>query len=114
MASVSSREASVVWTPRDGLAIPAAIGSIRRASSPDPRPAAWTMAPRTRRLLRIGGALYLLGVGMLAGVLVERLRFDGRRAEILGRYQAALQANHADLMAIELTAQAHARQPGSP
>jgi hypothetical protein len=38
----------------------------------------------------IGLGLYLVGFGMLAGVAVERMRFDHKRADILARYDEAL------------------------
>lgn len=34
---------------------------------------------------------YLLGFGMLAGVVVNRMLFDRKRSEVLGRYEQALQ-----------------------
>jgi len=47
---------------------------------------------RTRALLGIGLGLNLFTVGGLLGMLVERIRFDQRRAPVLSRYEAALHA----------------------
>lgn len=57
-----------------------------------------------RRAIRlvIGFAcLYLAAVGFLAGVVVERLRFDARRASVLGRLTAAERQVRARLMDLE-------------
>jgi hypothetical protein len=52
-------------------------------------------------LIGIGLGLYLLGFGMLAGVAVERLRFDHKRANVLTRYDEALREWHAFRMELE-------------
>ncbi len=52
-------------------------------------------------VIRIAVGLYLIGAGMLAGVIAERMRFDGRRAEILARYEQALAVRNMQLMAVE-------------
>jgi hypothetical protein len=46
--------------------------------------------PTRRVVLGIGIGLYLLSVGGLVGVLVERIRFDHRRASVLARYDTLL------------------------
>ena len=43
-----------------------------------------------RAVLGVGVGVYLVGVGMLAGVAIDRIRFDRQRAEVLGRYEQAL------------------------
>jgi hypothetical protein len=58
-------------------------------------------ARRTRVLLGIGMGLYLLSLGGLVGIVVERIRFDYRRAPLLARYEALLHARQATLMTIE-------------
>jgi len=45
--------------------------------------------------------MYLVGFGMLAGVAVERMRFDHERAEVLARYDEALREWHAFRIALE-------------
>jgi hypothetical protein len=52
-------------------------------------------------ILGIGIGLYLLSLGGLLGVLVERIRFDHRRAPVLARYDALLHARQETLMSIE-------------
>lgn len=52
-------------------------------------------------LLGIGLGLYLIGFGMLAGVAVERMRLDHRRADVLARYDEALREWHAFRMELE-------------
>jgi hypothetical protein len=54
-----------------------------------------------KTLLGIGLGLYLVGFGMLAGIAVERMRFDHRRADVLSRYDAALREWHAFRMELE-------------
>jgi hypothetical protein len=58
---------------------------------------------RRRRLAVIVGivCLYLAGVGFLSGVLVERVRFDARRAAVLERLSTTEQRLHARLMDLE-------------
>ena len=58
----------------------------------------------------VAGALaaYLLALGLLGGILVERLRFDRSRTAVLERYDAAVHDLKAQRMAIEL-GQARAR-----
>jgi len=46
-------------------------------------------------LLGIGLGLYLVGFGVLAGIAVERMRFDHERADVLAHYDAALREWHA-------------------
>lgn len=58
-------------------------------------------ARRARVILGIGIGLYLLSLGGLVGTVVERIRFDHRRARILAHYDALLRARQAALMTIE-------------
>jgi hypothetical protein len=44
---------------------------------------------------------YLLGFGVLAGVVVDRMLFDRQRSEVLGRYEQALQQWHSYQMTLE-------------
>ena len=55
----------------------------------------------TTALTRIGLGLYLLGFGMLAGIAVERMRFDHKRTHVLARYDEALREWHAFRMELE-------------
>jgi hypothetical protein len=57
-----------------------------------------------RVLIRIGLGLYLVGLGMLAGVAVERMRFDHKRAVVLDRYEEALREWHAFRISLEKNA----------
>jgi hypothetical protein len=49
-----------------------------------------SMKPRIKMISVFVGA-YLLGFGMLAGVVADRMLFDRKRSEVLGRYEQALQ-----------------------
>jgi hypothetical protein len=44
---------------------------------------------------------YLLGLGMLAGLVVDHMLFDRQRAMVLGRYEEALRQWHAYQIRIE-------------
>lgn len=52
-------------------------------------------------VIAIGLGLYLLGFGMLAGVAIERMRFDHKRAIVLARYDEALREWHAFRVTLE-------------
>jgi hypothetical protein len=56
---------------------------------------------RARVVLGFTIGFYLLALGGLVGIAVERIRFDHRRAPVLARYNATLRARQATLMAIE-------------
>jgi hypothetical protein len=58
---------------------------------------------RRHRLAVIVGivCLYLAGIGFLSGVLVERMRFDARRATVLEHLTTTEQRLHARLMDLE-------------
>jgi len=58
--------------------------------------------PRARRaVLRIAIALYLVGLGMCTGVVLDRIRFDRQRSEVIGRYEQALREWHTIQMSLE-------------
>ena len=65
------------------------------------------MTPGRKALFGIGLGLYLVGFGMLAGVAVERMRFDHRRADILARYDEALREWHTFRIELERAADRH-------
>jgi hypothetical protein len=60
-------------------------------------------ATRSRMLIGMGLGLYLMGFGMLAGVAVERMRFDHKRADTLARYDEAVREWHAFRIELERT-----------
>lgn len=62
-----------------------------------------------RSRVAVALAVYLLGLGFLGGILVERVRFDHSRARVLERYDAALRDRKAERMADELGRFATAR-----
>ena len=47
------------------------------------------------------GGLYLAGFGFLAGICVERIRFDSHRTAVLTQLTATNQRLHARLMNVE-------------
>jgi hypothetical protein len=53
------------------------------------------------RRISLGLALYTLILGLLGGMLVERMRFDRARADTLERFREAEHRLHDRLMAIE-------------
>lgn len=55
-------------------------------------------------VLGSGFALYLLAMGFLAGIVVERIRFDQHRIAVLARYEAAVRQWHVFVMQLEKTA----------
>ena len=56
----------------------------------------------TRRVvLGIVLSAYLLGLGVLAGIVLERMRFDRQRIEVLRRYDEAVREWHSVRMALE-------------
>ena len=60
-----------------------------------------TMSRRRLSVLMVMIALYLCGIGFLSGMVVERMRFDGRRAAVLASLSAAQARLHAHLMHLE-------------
>lgn len=63
------------------------------------------MTMRARTVVGMLVGAYLFVVGMLAGVVVDRIRFDGQRSEVLGRYEQALRDWQADRIALEKSAE---------
>jgi hypothetical protein len=59
---------------------------------------------RTRTVVALLVGAYLLVLGMLVGVVVDRIRFDGRRSEVLGRYEQALRDWQTYRIALEKSA----------
>lgn len=53
-------------------------------------------------MISVGLALYVLLVGLLGGMLVERIRFDRARNQTFERFEAAEHRLHEQLMALEL------------
>jgi hypothetical protein len=53
--------------------------------------------------ITLGG--YLLGLGTLVGMVIERMRFDGQRSEVLGRYEHALREWQTYRIALEKDAE---------
>lgn len=62
------------------------------------------MTTRTKTVVGILCGVYLLGMGMLAGVAIDRMRFDRQRSDVLGRYEQALREWHSYRMALEKAA----------
>jgi hypothetical protein len=61
---------------------------------------------RTRLAVVVSlGCLYLGGLGVLSGMLLERMRFDVQRAAVLSRLAAAEVRLHAHLMDLERRAE---------
>jgi hypothetical protein len=60
---------------------------------------------RTKTVVGILVGSYLLVVGMLAGMVVDRIRFDRQRSEVLGRYEEALRDLQTYRIALEKSAE---------
>ena len=54
-----------------------------------------------KALISLGLGAYLIGVGMLAGVVIDRMWYDQQRSEVLGRYEQALRDWHTYRMELE-------------
>jgi hypothetical protein len=54
-----------------------------------------------KTLLAIIVGVYLLGFGILVGVVLDRMRFDVQRTAVLTRYEQALREWKTDRMAFE-------------
>lgn len=63
-----------------------------------------------KTLIAMGLGVYLMGFGMLAGVALERMRFDYKRAGALARYDEAVREWHAFRIELERAA-VHLDQP---
>lgn len=55
-----------------------------------------------RRILKAALGIYLVGMGFVLGVVVERWRFDSARKAVLDRYNEVLRQVHTHQMKIEL------------
>jgi hypothetical protein len=66
----------------------------------------------TRLKIALALALYLLVLGALVGVLIERWRFDQQRTYVLPHYDAAVRSWQVQQMAIE-SATAKAGSPAA-
>jgi uncharacterized protein YutD len=56
----------------------------------------------TRKIvIDVGLGAYLVGVGMLAGTALDRVRFDRQRSEVLARYDQAVRDWQAYQIALE-------------
>ena len=65
-------------------------------------PAMASQAPsRSGRVLKALAMLGAVGVAFFAGILVERLRFDARRTDMLRRYDQALRQHQEQIMQSE-------------
>jgi hypothetical protein len=57
---------------------------------------------KTRRLvIGVGLGVYLVGFGLLAGMMLDRMRYDHQRSEVIARYERGLTALNAHRMALE-------------
>lgn len=54
-----------------------------------------------RHVLRLALGIYLIGMGFVLGVTVERWRFDRVRQEVLARYNEMVRQVRAHQMSIE-------------
>lgn len=61
------------------------------------------------RGISVGVALYALLVGLLGGMLLERIQFDRARNQTFERFEAAEHRLHERLMALELREAAEER-----
>lgn len=59
----------------------------------------------SRRVILVTVSAIALMVGILGGVLIERVRFDQRRFAILRQYEERLRERNETLMKIELAQQ---------
>jgi hypothetical protein len=64
------------------------------------------MPSMTRLLMGIVGA-YLIGVGILAGMALDRILYDRQRSEVLQRYEETLREWRAHQMDLEKQSVAH-------
>lgn len=69
---------------------------------------------RRRPILITALVAYCTGLGLLGGILVERLRFDERRGRVLADYAQATRLWREHLMTFERSAQAIPRSAALP
>jgi hypothetical protein len=60
-----------------------------------------------RPLILVTVGLYLLGLGVLMGVVIDRMKFDRPRSEVLSRYEEALRQWHTYQMTLEKQVRDH-------
>lgn len=65
------------------------------------------LSARGKRLIGVGLGVYLVAIGTLAGMVIDRMRFDGQRATVLGRYEQALQEWQTYRIALEKASDGH-------
>jgi hypothetical protein len=57
---------------------------------------------KTRKIvIGVGLGVYLVTLGMLAGIAIDRMRFDHHRSDVLGRYERTVKELQAYRMALE-------------
>jgi hypothetical protein len=57
---------------------------------------------KTRKIvIGVGLGVYLVTLGMLAGIAIDRMRFDHQRSDVLGRYERTVKELQAYRMALE-------------
>ena len=62
---------------------------------------------KTRRLvIGVGLGVYLVGFGLLAGMMLDRMRYDHQRSEVIARYERGLTELNAYRMVLEKLAEA--------
>jgi hypothetical protein len=54
----------------------------------------------------VGLGAYLIGLGVLSGMVIERIRFDQQRSDVLGRYEQALREWQGYRIALEKASEA--------
>ena len=60
------------------------------------------MTPWQRRILRLAVGVYLVAMGFVLGMIVERWRFDDARRAVLDRYNEVVRQVRSHQMKIEL------------
>ena len=64
-----------------------------------------------KTLIAIAVGVYLLGFGILVGMMLDRMRFDGQRTAVLTRYEQALGEWKTYRMAFEKDAASIRQEP---
>jgi hypothetical protein len=98
-------DGAVEARPRTAIPRPAEAGRPAHERSEEGR----GTDPRSKTgkiAIGVGLGVYLFGVGMLTGVLIDRMRFDRQRSEVLGHYERALREWQTYRMALEKHAEA--------
>lgn len=63
------------------------------------------MKTSNKIVVGIGLGAYLVGLGVLSGMVIERMWFDAKRAEVIGHYQQALRDWQMYRIALEKSAE---------